>query len=119
MLLRPEEEKEKTDELSEICMTPRMGLEASLKRYKHCNVIAGVGNMAIICENFDLNCGQQKQMKKKSDWKKSKETFFHFSEKSYSNTICSAVLQAILKSMYLRLDKKAYTSDSQIQDIFR
>ena len=29
--------------------------EEDLKRYKHCNVIAGVGNMAIICENFDLN----------------------------------------------------------------
>lgn len=29
-----------------------------LKRYKHCHVIAGVGNMAIICENFDLNWGQ-------------------------------------------------------------
>lgn len=75
MLLRPEEEKEETDELSEICMTPRMGLEASLKRYKHCNVIAGVGNMAIICENFDLNCGQQKQMKKKK-WLKEKQRNF-------------------------------------------
>lgn len=75
MLLRPEEEKEETDELSEICMTPRMGLEASLKRYKHCNVIAGVGNMAIICENLDLNCGQQKQMKKKK-WLKEKQRNF-------------------------------------------
>lgn len=82
MLLRPEEEKEETDELSEICMTPRMGLEASLKRYKHCNVIAGVGNMAIICENFDLNCGQQKQMKKKVIERKAKKLSFTFRKRA-------------------------------------
>lgn len=53
--MKEEKKKKEMSLLKNLHDSQERVFEECLQRCKHGNVIASVGNMAIICENFDLN----------------------------------------------------------------